>query len=46
MTSPRPASPAAPTKRRSPNRERLLARVAVWTVALSGVAFIAPHVLF
>lgn len=40
------AMPAAMRSlRRSPNRQRLVARTALWTVALSGAAFWLPHVL-
>lgn len=31
--------------RGSPNRQRLIARLAVWSVALSGAAIWLPHVL-
>jgi hypothetical protein len=31
--------------RRSPNRQRLIARVAVWTVFLSGAAIYIPFAL-
>ncbi len=31
--------------RHSPNRQRLIARLAVWSVALSGAAIWLPHVL-
>ena len=31
--------------RHSPNRHRLIARVAVWSVAVSGAALWLPHVL-
>ncbi|WP_165842809.1 hypothetical protein [Phenylobacterium deserti] len=33
------------TFRHSPNRQRLAARTALWTVGLSAVAFWAPHLL-
>ena len=39
----RPAIPAL--TKRSPNRQRAIARVAVWMVALSGAALWLPHVL-
>jgi len=31
------------SRRPSPNRQRLIARVAVWAVAVSGAAFMVPH---
>lgn len=38
-----PYTPAKQAARRSPNRQRLIARVAVWTVMLSGAVFVLPH---
>ena len=38
------ASPK-PARRRSPNRQRLVARVAVWAVALSAAGFFLPRLL-
>ena len=31
--------------KRSPNRVRLVARVAMWATAVGGAAFVLPHVL-
>lgn len=39
----RPVDPKA--QKRSPNRERLVARVMVWAVAFGGAAFVLPHVM-
>jgi hypothetical protein len=37
--------PAVRPTKHSPNRQRLIARVAVWSVAVSGAALWLPHVL-
>lgn len=39
-------SVAKPRPRRSPNRERLIARVAMWTVVFPSAAFIASRFVF
>ena len=36
--------PAVRPSKHSPNRHRLIARLAVWSVAASGVAIWLPHV--
>jgi hypothetical protein len=41
---PNSVPPAPGEVRRSPNRQRLIARVAVWSVAASGAAIWLPHV--
>jgi hypothetical protein len=39
-------SPAKQPAKHSPNRQRMIARAAVWTVLLSGAAVFIPHVMF
>jgi hypothetical protein len=44
--SARTLSPAKPAAKRSPNRQRAIARIWVWTLGLGGAAFVVPHFLF
>jgi hypothetical protein len=52
LANPRPkaksvsGSPAKQPAKRSPNRQRMIARAAVWTVFLSGAAVFIPHMMF